>query len=182
MKMIPCPAGLWTQDRSLCLLNAQAISLLGFQDSDFDDARHLWAQQVHAGDRDRYLDFSRRVGDNHGPRSCDYRFLPKGAIKHVSLRETSDGVTTVTLSRDWQVISTYIEISDLKSQPPVNGQRARLDDIIDELFHDAQNGIHRVGMELELARMGLENGSDAAQTTEMINVLEHTVRDLRGYI
>jgi hypothetical protein len=57
-----------------------------------------------------------------------------------------------------------------------------IDDIIGDLFHDAQNGVHLVGMELELVSMGLGNSSDAIKTTDIVKQLENNLRDLRGYI
>jgi hypothetical protein len=75
-----------------------------------------------------------------------------------------------------------MEMSDPKTPQFHGPSQLHIDDIIDTLFHDAQNDIHRVGMELELARMGLGDGSDAAKSSEMIHSLESTIRDLRGYI
>jgi len=75
-----------------------------------------------------------------------------------------------------------MKISDSKRHASQNVSPLKIDDIIDELFHDAQNNIHRVGMELELVSMGLGNSSDAAKTAEMVKLLENNVRDLRGYI
>ena len=75
-----------------------------------------------------------------------------------------------------------MEIPDLKTPRSVDASKIKMDDIIDDLFHDIQNSIHRVGMELELVTMGLGKSSDAAKTTEMIKLLENNVRDLRGYI
>jgi hypothetical protein len=75
-----------------------------------------------------------------------------------------------------------MEMSDLKTPPPIDPPKIIMDDIIDDLFHDAQNSIHRVGMELELASMGLADKSDGAKNAEMIKSLENDVRDLRAYI
>jgi hypothetical protein len=75
-----------------------------------------------------------------------------------------------------------MEISDLRTPRFHDASKIEMDDIIDDLFHDAQNSIHRIGMELELVNMGLGNSSDAAKTAEMIKLLENNVRDLRGYI
>jgi K+-sensing histidine kinase KdpD len=75
-----------------------------------------------------------------------------------------------------------MEIPDRKTPRPLDASKIKMDDIIDDLFHDAQNSIHRVGMELELVSMGLGKGSDAAKTAEMIKLLDNNVRDLRGYI
>jgi hypothetical protein len=75
-----------------------------------------------------------------------------------------------------------MEISDFNTPRSLDASKIEFDDIIDDLFHDAQNSIHRIGMELELVSMGLGNSSDAAKTAEMIKLLENNVRDLRGYI
>jgi hypothetical protein len=57
-----------------------------------------------------------------------------------------------------------------------------IDDIIGDLFHDAQNWVHLVGMELELVSMGLGTSSDAVKTAGTVKQLENNVRDLRGYV
>ncbi|HEX2226817.1 MAG TPA: hypothetical protein VHM64_06730 [Candidatus Binatia bacterium] len=57
-----------------------------------------------------------------------------------------------------------------------------IDDIIGDLFHDAQNGVHLVGMELELVSMGLGTSSDAVKTARTVKQLENNLRDLRGYV
>ncbi|MGH7927165.1 MAG: hypothetical protein ACREQV_05170 [Candidatus Binatia bacterium] len=57
-----------------------------------------------------------------------------------------------------------------------------MDDIIGNLFHDAQNSVHLVGMELELVSMGLGDSSDILKTVEIVKQLENNLRDLRGYI
>jgi len=75
-----------------------------------------------------------------------------------------------------------MEIPDRKTPRPLDASKIKMDDIIDDLFHDVQNSIHRVGMELELISMGLGMSSDAGKTAEMIKLLENNVRDLRGYI
>ncbi len=75
-----------------------------------------------------------------------------------------------------------MEIPDLNTPRSLDGAKIKMDDIIDDLFHDVQNSIHRVGMELELVGMGLGKSADAAKTAEMVKLLENSVRDLRGYI
>jgi hypothetical protein len=75
-----------------------------------------------------------------------------------------------------------MEIPDLKTPLSLDAAKIKMDDIIDDLFHDVQNSIHRVGMELELVSMGLGKSADGAKTAEMIKLLENSVRDLRGYI
>ena len=57
-----------------------------------------------------------------------------------------------------------------------------IDDIIGDLFHDAQNGVHLIGMELELVSMGLGNSADAVKTANIVKQLENNLRDLRGYV
>lgn len=75
-----------------------------------------------------------------------------------------------------------MEIPDRNTPRSLDAGIIKMDDIIDDLFHDVQNSIHRVGMELELVSMGLGKSADAAKTAEMIKLLENDVRDLRGYI
>jgi hypothetical protein len=60
--------------------------------------------------------------------------------------------------------------------------KVTMDDIIGDLFHDAQNSVHLVGMELELVGMGLGNSSDILKTSGIVKQLENNLRDLRGYV
>jgi hypothetical protein len=57
-----------------------------------------------------------------------------------------------------------------------------IDDIIGDLFHDAQNGVHLIGMELELVSMGLGNSSDAVKAAGIVKQLENNLHDLRAYV
>jgi hypothetical protein len=75
-----------------------------------------------------------------------------------------------------------MKFSDLDTARSLDSTKRPIDDIIGDLFHDAQNGVHLVGMELELVSMGLGNTTDAVKTTEIVKQLENILRDLRGYI
>jgi hypothetical protein len=94
----------------------------------------------------------------------------------------SAGVIAEAPQGPWTIISTYVEISDLKRSQSRDTPETKMDDIIDGLFHDVQNSIHRVAMGLDLANMGLGNETDAAKTAEVLDLLENSVRDLRGYV
>jgi hypothetical protein len=63
-------------------------------------------------------------------------------------------------------------------QPP----KGTMDAIMGDLFHDAQNSVHLIGMELELVTMGLGGSSDLAKTAALVKRLENNLRDLRGYM
>jgi hypothetical protein len=76
-------------------------------------------------------------------------------------------------------IATIMKKPELE---PPHSRKGTLDDIIGDLFHDAQNSVHLVGMELELVTMGLGNNSDLAKTAALVKRLENNLRDLRGYI
>jgi hypothetical protein len=76
-------------------------------------------------------------------------------------------------------ITTVMKKADLE---PARSRKGIMDDIIGDLFHDAQNSVHLVGMELELVTMGLGNTSDLGKTAAIVKRLENNLRDLRGYI
>lgn len=75
-----------------------------------------------------------------------------------------------------------MKLPDRYTSRSIESANVPIDDIIGDLFHDAQNGVHLVGMELELVSMGLGNSSDAVKTTDTIKQLENNLRDLRGYV
>jgi hypothetical protein len=75
-----------------------------------------------------------------------------------------------------------MKLTDLDTSSSREPATLPIDDIISDLFHDAQNGVHLVGMELELVSMGLGNSSDALKTAGIVKQLENNLRDLRGYV
>jgi hypothetical protein len=75
-----------------------------------------------------------------------------------------------------------MKLPDIDATYAFEPAKIALDDIIGDLFHDAQNGVHLVGMELELVSMGVGNSSDAVKTAGIVRQLENNLRDLRGYI
>jgi hypothetical protein len=164
------------------MLNEAAKSLLGFGESDIANVPRLWPGQVHTEDLHRYAEFASQIAKTKNPGTCDYRFYPKDADQPVWLRETSAGVKGDQPQRPWAILSTYVEISDLKRSPSRDTPQIKMDDILDGLFHDVQNSIHRVAMGLDLANMGLGHETDAAKTGEVLGLLENSVRDLRGYV
>jgi hypothetical protein len=75
-----------------------------------------------------------------------------------------------------------MKLKDTSAPSSGNPGRIVIDDIISELFHEAQNGVHLVGMELELVSMGLGENSDAEKAAGVVTQLQQNLRDLRGYI
>jgi hypothetical protein len=75
-----------------------------------------------------------------------------------------------------------MKLIDVHAPSSSEPAQVAMDDIIGDLFHEAQNGVHLVGMELELVSMGLGNSSDAVKTAGIVKRLENTLRDLRGYV
>jgi hypothetical protein len=83
------------------------------------------------------------------------------------------------LEKDRPLIMKLTDIDRSSCREPA---AVGIDDIIGDLFHDAQNGIHLVGMELELVSMGLGTSSDAVKTSGMVKQLENNLHDLRAYV
>ena len=179
---IPCAAALWTIDFTQCALNVSALSLFDFVASEAGTIPELWVAQVHEEDRQAYAQFRERATSGGLSSSGDFRFIPRngGALRWI--REFSNPFTAATSNCTWHLSSLYVNISDLKGLRSSIAMVYDLDDIINGLFHDTQNDLHRVAMELELARMGLADLSDLAHTHDTIYRLENEVKDLRGYI
>lgn len=181
---LPVAIAVWHTDHSLQSINSHAIRLTGFSDSDIIADPSLWIRQIHPDDR---AAFSTSWGEFRNCKreiSCDYRFFPKGSRTATWLREVS------VLSRNQShgpayVISTYIEINDLKE--PRQKREAELNeatrvDILKSLFHDVQNCIQVVRMEIELTEFGFQKEMEAAKLAKTLSSVDRLLKELRDYL
>ena len=181
---LPVAIAVWHTDHSLQSINSHAIRLTGFSDSDLSADHGLWIRQIHPDDR---AAFSASWGElRKGKReiSCDYRLFPKGSRTSTWLREVS------VLSRNQShgpayVISTYIEINDLKNsrhEPEAELSETARVDILKSLFHDVQNCIQVVRMEIELTEFGFQKEMEATKLAKTLSSVDRLLRELRDYL
>lgn len=181
---LPVAIAVWQVDHSLQSINAHAIRLIGFSDSDLIADTNLWIRQIHPDDR---AAFSASWDELHkGKReiSCDYRFFPKQSTRPAWLREVSVLSPNQAHGRSY-VISTYIEIDDLKeSRKEAEAQLSKeaRADILKSLFHDVQNCIQIVRMEIELTQFGFQKQMEAARLTKTLASVDRLLRELRDNI
>ena len=181
---LPVAIAVWHTDHSLQSINSYAIRLTGFSDSDLVADHGLWVRQIHPDDR---AAFSASWGElRKGKReiSCDYRLFPKGSRTSTWLREVS------VLSRNQShgpayVISTYIEINDLKNsrqEPEAELSKTARVDMLKGLFHDVQNCIQVVRMEIELTEFGFQKEMEATKLAKTLSSVDRLLRELRDYL
>jgi PAS domain S-box-containing protein len=181
---LPVAIAVWHTDHSLQSINSYAIRLTGFSDSDLVADHGLWVRQIHPDDR---AAFSASWGElRKGKReiSCDYRLFPKGSRTSTWLREVS------VLSRNQShgpayVISTYIEINDLKNsrqEPEAELNKTARVDMLKGLFHDVQNCIQVVRMEIELTEFGFQKEMEATKLAKTLSSVDRLLRELRDYL
>ena len=83
------------------------------------------------------------------------------------------------------VISTYIEINDLKEsrkEREAELSEATRVDILKSLFHDVQNCIQIVRMEIELTEFGFQKDPEAAKLSRTLSSVDRLLRELRDYL
>jgi PAS domain S-box-containing protein len=181
---LPVAIAVWQVDHSLQSINKHAIRLTGFSDSDLRADTGLWIRQIHPNDR---AAFSASWGEfRKGKREirCDYRFFTKGSRTSTWLREVS------VLSRNQShgpayVISTYIEINDLKNsrqEPEAELSETARVDILKSLFHDVQNCVQIVRMEIELTEFGFQKEMEATKLAKTLSSVDRLLRELRDYL
>jgi signal transduction histidine kinase len=176
---LPVAIAVWQRDHSLLSTNGHAIRLTGFSDSDLIADPGLWIRQIHPDDR---AAFAASWGEFHkGKReiSCDYRFFPKRSRTSIWLREVSISQGPA------YVISTYIEINDLKEsrkEPEAEPSEAARVDVLKKLFHDVQNCIQIVRMEVELTEFGIRKELEAAKLAKTLSSVDRLLRELRDYL
>jgi hypothetical protein len=149
-ELIPGAASLWSRNRSFCVLNESAIRLFKYPEAEFIQRSFLWFERIHPEDREKYSQFIEQLGKSKSTVLCDYRFFPRGAHTPTWIRETSS-VREVGIENAGKSISTYIDISDLKSDASAENNPST--EIVQSVVHELQNRIQKITMELELAHM-----------------------------
>ncbi len=180
---LPLAIAVWELDHSLRFINMNAIRLTGFSHADLSDTG-LWFRQIHPDDRASFAASWKEFRNGEGKISCDYRFFPKGSKTARWLREVSV-LSDSKSSGPAGVVSTYIEINDLKGSR--EGQEAQLSeasrsDILKTLFHDVRNCIQIVRMEIELAEYGFKKEIETTKLTKTLTSVDRLLRDLRDHL
>jgi len=154
LEICPVPLALWDGVRRNCLFNASSARLLGFSRDELQSKPQLWNVQVHAADLIGWRAQQIRMMDENCPVTCDYRFYRKDATSPIWLREN---VVPIDLpNTPWRSISMFTDISDLNASPVVSTQTSSAPqpgDTLRALFHDVNNKLQRLGMEIELAML-----------------------------
>jgi len=78
LEELPCPVALSSRDRSFYLLNSAAKGIFGFTEEDLVIHPWLWAEQIHADDREKFFKSQQELAIRQNVVRCDYRFFPKG--------------------------------------------------------------------------------------------------------
>jgi len=181
LEMIPCPAALWSRDRSFYLLNESAKCLIRFSEKDLSNRPSFWTERIHPADQQKFFRSQKELAKSKSSASCDYRFFPKGATQPIWIRDFSilakqEGVVP------WDVISTYIEVSDLKVAVSTENNEGATRTIIERLIHDLQNGLHTATMGLELAKAGVNEHADISRLLVAMHSMRDSLQDLQDCI
>jgi signal transduction histidine kinase len=181
---LPVAIAVWHTDHSLHSINSHAIRLTGFSDSDLIADAGLWIKQIHPDDRAAFSNSWGELRKGKREISCDYRFFSKGSHTSTWLREVS--VLSPKQSHGpTSVISTYIEINDLKAsrqEREAELSEATRVDILKSLFHDVQNCIQVVRMEIELTEFGFRKEMEAAKLAKTLSSVDRLLKELRDYL
>jgi len=177
LEELPCAIALSSRDRSFYLLNSAAKGMLRFSEEDLMTHPSLWAEQIHADDRENFFKSQQELAIRDVVR-CDYRFFPKGVTEPIWIREISV-IANRQPTIPWNVISAFTEISDLQIGHS-NGERAtKSTDFLKSLFHDLQNRLQVVLMTLELANRGLVE-MDSERLLQIVHSIKYSVENAQN--
>ena len=180
LEELPCPVALSSRDRSYYLLNAAARGLFGFSEEDLLTRPSLWAEQIHADDRENFFKSQQELAIRENVVRCDYRFFPKGVTEPIWIREVSV-IANRQPSILWNVISSFTEISDLQTRHSSAERATKSTDILKPLFHDLQNRLQVVVMTLELANRGLVE-MDSDRLLQIVHSIKYSVENAQKRI
>ena len=181
LEMIPCPAALRSRDRSFYLLNECAKRLIRFSEKDLSNRPSFWTECIHPADQQKFCQSQKELALNVSSASCDYRFFPKGATQPIWIRDISV-LAKQENEVPWDVISTFTEVSDLKSAVSTETNDGAAGSIIEHLIHDLTNRLHKVSMGLELVDAGIYRQADFSRLLSEMQSMQNSLQDLRDCI
>lgn len=163
--IFPLPLALWDTSRRNCRFNPTASDLLKFSQEELRTQPNLWIQRIYENDLLAWHTELRRFNSANKSLTCDYRFFPKNAADPIWLREIMMPITVPQPL--WSSMSAYLDITDLKT-PPDRQKSDRVtpphhDETLHALFHDINNRVQRLSMEIELAGLESQLPAEAMQ-------------------
>jgi nitrogen-specific signal transduction histidine kinase len=183
IESLPCATALWAHDHSCLSLNARARSLTGFTQGDLQRDPGLWLSRIHPDDQPRYLAVWASLQGNSDNTICDYRFFPVERGPETWLREVSVLRQRIE-DKESVVISTYITISDLKTESGAGLREKEMSnrvDVIDDLVHELQNNLHGISMGLDLLGFAQPDLPEYRAIFQRIERTSGLLRDVREY-
>jgi hypothetical protein len=178
LELLPGPAVFWSLKRHFCIPNRKAHRWVASAKNDFREYASRWTRKINRSDRQKFFSVWELLQRTEAVQ-CDYRFSPPDLEQHIWLRESS---TYYRNSRGEAegLISVYTDISDLKSQSPIEtehpGDPAE-SPTLPALAHDIGNCIQYISMELEL--MGLNSQTPMPlELLDRLNQLQWRARQL----
>ena len=180
-EMIPGAASVWKSDGSMRLLNEAARRLINFTEAAFVDRPFFWLDRVHPDDREMYGDFLDNFDRQKGGAACDFRFFPRDADNPKWIREQCVVAGEAYHGTDWEIISSFTDISDLKFRETADAEadESRSTKLS---MHDFQNWVHTIAMEIELAQSELRSKFDSPEVQPVIEVLNRSLSSLREQV
>jgi len=180
LEMIPAPAAIWDNPRTISALNKNAQRLIGFSEADLLQDDLLWSKRVYRGDTIAFAERQKKMEDRNSEITCDYRFYPKGSNEPIWIREIVISLSDPRFHSKW--ISTYSNISDLKQSQLRKGQHLIADEmreVVDRLFHEIKNRLHLLSMELELATLESRDTFDSERMAGALRAVNHSIKLLQ---
>ncbi len=181
LEISPCAIGLWSHDRSFCLLSHSAQRLINYTEADFLARRCVWGERIHPEDKNNFSQSQEVLKAGRSPVQCDYRFFPKNAQNPVWFRE----VSALNASRGrgrWDIFSVYADISDLKANKPAEVKQDDVINAIRGVSHELMNRVQKVIMELELAKLGVKRTLASDNLVSTVDAMNRSVIGLRGQL
>jgi signal transduction histidine kinase len=179
LELMPCAVALWSQDRSLCVLNDSSRQLLGFCEHDFRQQPSLWVDRIYPRDRDIFLGAWKKLQSGEKTISCHYRFLPKHQTQEIRLREVSFSYP-IRESHTPGVWSLYTE--DPKPEEEIDGMQ-QVRELVRGLTHEIGNSLQAISGELDLLRLaGALSQQSAKAMTHGVAQIRKVAHEIEEYL
>jgi signal transduction histidine kinase len=146
LEALPHPAGLWTPGRETAIFNAAAQALFGLADIEVVPGA-LWMRRVYAQDRADFRRATERLYGGSLQERIEYRFLPAEQSEPISITEL-----TSLCHRGDDFLESW-SIYALGPSVAVNGDRARLRELLLGLNHEVSNNLQAIKGEVALLKI-----------------------------
>lgn len=170
---LPCPAALWSLDRSVCVFNPLLSELLGYSEREINYHPELYLDRIHPDDRGVFLSAWQKLRGGDKNASCRYRFTPKHAAESRAICEQS--LLLCVSENDPPGALTLYSVERNEVEKAIEAQSLRT--LLRGLSHEIGNHLQVIGGELELLKWA---GTLPPESAAVVSSAMAQIRALTG--